>query len=239
MVIIEKSDDKHDVYHNGELIGTVMLFHNPHHMNNCYVRLEMNRLDTELSAELFGMLKEIAGCQLQVMVKSDNVKMTSFLTAGGFVCKRKCYEAEVRITDYAGEIKKAPLCRSTAGKPEYEQSCRQMYEYYEASHEKINPLTADFKTFYKKLPQTGLYEKSETEIIHAAFVAGNEIAYVCSRDSEHFKEFAQCLVTLMLSQYETICFESDNCDWAAMELRGLFQNSDETSYDTYVYGSKA
>lgn len=35
----------------------------------------------------------------------------------------------------------------------------------------------------------------------------------------------------MLSHDETVCFESDHCDWAAMLLRNLFQNLDNSNYD--------
>ena len=234
MIIREKTANEYGVYHNGESIGTVALSHNPYHKTNCYVKLDLNYFDPQMSKELFAKLKEIADCPLQVMTESDDSTLTAFLTAGGFICKRKCYEVEAGISDYIGSIKNTPPCRTIAGEPEYEQACRQMFEHYVATHETINPWTSDYETFRQELPETAFYAESASEIIACAFVEDNEIAYVCGKDIGHFKEFAQCMVAFILSQYETVCFESDDCDWAAMTLRSLFQNLDESSYDTYV-----
>lgn len=104
-----------------------------------------------------------------------------------------------------------------------------------AAHEKINPWTGDDETFCWDLPETVLYAENASERLACAFVAGDEIAYVCCKDSHHFKGFAQALIPFMLSHDETVCFESDNCDWTAMLLQNLFQNLDNSSYDTYLY----
>lgn len=145
---------------------------------------------------------------------------------------------EAGISDYIGSTKDTMPCRTVAGEPEYEQACRQMFEYYVATHKTINPWTSDYETFCEKLPETVLYAEHASEITACAFVEDNEIAYVCGKDIGHFKDFAQCLITFMLSHCETVCFESDDCDWAAMTLRSLFQNLDESSYDTYVCDDK-
>lgn len=237
MDIIEQSANKYRVYRNGINIGTVVLSHNPYHKTNCYVTLKLNCFDLGLSKKLFDKLKEITGCPLQVMVASDNVALTEFLTVGGFICKRRCYEVEVGLEDYIGEIKNVPLCSATTGASEYDRACKEMYAHYIVTHEKINPWTGDYKAFCEKLPETVLYIKSESEISACAFIEGNEIAYVCGRDGDSFKKFAQCLLTFLLSKYKTVCFESDDCDWAAMILRSLFQNLNESSYDTYIYDS--
>lgn len=237
MDIVKKSVNKYSVLHNGESVGIVELSYNPYHKTNCYVRLELNCFDPQLSKELFVKLKEVAGCPLQVMADSDNAVLTTFLTVGGCICKRKCYESEVGIEDYIGKIENTQLRRTAAGEPEYEQACRQIFEHYVATHETINPWTSDYETFCKKLTDTVLYTESASEIIACAFVENNEIAYICSKDNSRFKEFAQHLATFMLSKYESVCFESDDCNWAAMTLRSLFQNLNETSYDTYLYNN--
>lgn len=95
MTITPISENEYSIFHNSKSIGTVALSHNPHHQTNSYVRLKLNCFDPQLSKELFVKLKEVAGCPLQVMADSDNVVLTTFLTAGGCVCKRKCYESEV------------------------------------------------------------------------------------------------------------------------------------------------
>jgi len=45
---------------------------------------------------------------------------------------------------------------------------------------------------------------------------------------------AAVVVYTIFKKYFTITFECDDCDWAAMQLRGLFQNQSEESYDTYI-----
>lgn len=235
MDIIEKSAGTYTILHHGMNVGTVVLLHNPYHRTNCYIKLELNSFDSKHSSELFARLKEIAGCPLQVMASSTDVALTAFLTAGGCICKRKCYEVEAQREDYIGENKDTPLHRAIAGEPAYKQACQHMYAHYVATHEKINPWTGDAETFCSELPETVLYAENASEIIDCAFVEGNEIAYVYGKDSCHFKEFAQTLIPFMLSHHETVCFESDNCDWAAMILRNLFQNLDNLSYDTYLY----
>lgn len=219
MIIRKKSDNEYNVYYNDKSIGTVLFFYNPHHMKNCYIKLSLDFLDNKLSKELFSRLRKIAGCPLQIMSESDDTEVVAFLTSGGFICKRKCYEVEAEASDYMGELKKISLSTAVEGETEYTQVCKQMYEYYIASHEKINPYTAGFEAFCKELPKTVIYAKSGIEIISLAFVENNEIAYVCGKESKQFKEFAQSLVTFMFSKYKTICFESDDCDWAAMVLR--------------------
>ncbi len=235
MTITRISENEYSIFYNSKSIGTVALSHNPYHKMNCYVKLKLNCFDLRLSKELFAQLKDIVGFSLQVMADSDDVVLTTFLTAGGCVCKRKCYVSEVGIEDYIGKIENTQPRRTTTGEVEYEQACRQMYKHYVAIHETINPWTSDYEAFCNNLPKTVLYAESASEITACAFVEDNEIAYICGNDNSRFKEFARCLVTFMLSQYETVCFESDDCDWSAMTLRSLFQNPDKSSYDTYVY----
>ena len=52
---------------------------------------------------------------------------------------------------------------------------------------------------------------------------------------EEFNNFARCLVTAILTKFEGVVFECDDCDWVAVTLRSLFENQSDNSYDTYVY----
>lgn len=38
----------------------------------------------------------------------------------------------------------------------------------------------------------------------------------------------------MFGKYESIIFEADDCDGLAMELKSMFINQDEESFDTYI-----
>lgn len=235
MIRLEHRDEDYAVYLDGQPIGTVRLYENPCHMQNCYVKLNLELLDTEISAELFRKMQEITKRPLQVMVSSEDTALTQFLTAGGFECRRRCYEVEAGTEDYVGGIDQVPLFHSRAGEPEYAQCCRMMFDHYAQTHREVNPWTAGYETFCRELPADVIYAMANGEIASLAFVEDNEIAYVCGRDRQHFGAFARGLAAAMLEKYESVCFESDDCDWAAMQLRSMFANPDETSFDTYVY----
>lgn len=84
------------------------------------------------------------------------------------------------------------------------------------------------------LPKDVFYEVENEKIRNIAFVEDNEIAYVYGVDREGFEIFAQKLITILLKQYENIMFEADDCDEYAMELKKLFVNQLEESFDTYI-----
>lgn len=235
MVGLERESNRFAVFQAGRRIGTAELYDNPCHMSNCYVKLELERWDTGISAELFAQLREIANRPLQVMVSSDDAERVEFLTAGGFRRRRKCYEMEVCAADYRGGNPNMRLLHSHTGEPDYDRCCRKLFDYYVETHRAINPWTADYEAFVRNIPVRLVYEKRDGEITSLVFVEKNEIAYVCGTDRQTFRVFAAGVAAWMLGQYPSICFESDDCDWAAMELRSLFTNLKETSFDTYVY----
>lgn len=238
MLRLQKLDKGYSVYQDDQYIGTVELYDNPYHTRNCYVKLELDRFDADISAELFEKLRAMAGRPLQVMVSSDNTALTEFLIAGGLTCRRKCYETEAGAKDYIGEKADVPLLHIRAGEPDYTLCCRMMFDYYVETHKAVNPWTADQETFCRNMPARVIYQKADGKITNLAFVEENEIAYLCGSDRQGFKAFAFGLITFLFERYETICFESDDSDWAATQLRAMFKNQDETSFDTYVYDNE-
>lgn len=227
------------VYLDGGSFGFIQMYDNPYHKRNCYIKLNLERLDPTISAVLFNKLMKIVNRPLQVMINSGDTQTAAFLTAGGFQCKRKCYEVEVYEKDLIGAAAQSSLLCAHPGEPEYDSCCKIMYEYYMKSHEAINPWTAEFTDFCEKLPAEVIYEINNGKIVNLAFVEDNEIAYIYTADRDSFGPFAASLIGWLFSSgHETICFESDDCDWAAMQLRAMFANQDEESFDTYVYKSE-
>lgn len=92
----------------------------------------------------------------------------------------------------------------------------------------------DIDVFSQKLPMQVFYEKKNDEIINVAFVEENEIAYVCTKAREYCAVFARNVVENLFIENESLFFECDDCDWAAMELRSLFDIKVEESYNTYI-----
>ena len=62
MLTLQRTDDTYIVYQNECRIGSLRLNDNPHHMRNCYVKLELDELNTEISAELFQELPQVVPC---------------------------------------------------------------------------------------------------------------------------------------------------------------------------------
>lgn len=172
------------------------------------------------------------------MLSSDNTEQANFLISGGFLCRRRCYEMKVTARNYAASGKTASLNVARQGQPEYTACCRLLYGSYQETHAAINPLSADFAVFCERLPAEALYGKSDGVIRHAAFVENNEIAYFASADMAGVVPFAEAVVTRLFTRYETIRFECDNCDAAAMALKSLFRSGVQNSWDTYVLNGK-
>ena len=235
MVTLTSNKNIVSVHVNGVYIGTVQLSENPHHKQHCYIKLELRSYDCAISAELFGKLSQLTGRTLQTMVNSDDAQITSFLSAGGFVCKRKCYEVEANRSDYVGAGAKASLLCASMGEEMYALCCKIMYGHYIETHRDVNPWTAELADFCENLPAEAVYEADDGEIVDLAFVEGNEIAYICGADERRFVGFAASLVNELFLKHDAVCFESDDCDWAAMRLRSMFAHQDETSFDTYIY----
>ena len=236
MVTLQKHGSKYGINSSGQYLGEVECHHNTHHMNACYVEVNIPCLDVHISEELFAKLKEREGLPLQAMSASNDTAMVDFLKAGGFRCKRKCYEVEAAAEDYIGGDGDLQLCSCVVGEPEYGECCRMVYRYYTETHKAVNPLTSDLAAFRMNLPGKAVYAMHNDQIVSLAFVEGKEIAYVCGADKTHFVRFARSLVTFMLDEHKTLFFEADDCDWATMALRFLFKNLDDASYDTYILG---
>lgn len=235
MIRLEQENEYYIVWQDDLRHGTVSLYDNPGHMGNRYVKLALDRYDTAISVELFRLLREIAGRPLQAMVSSCNVEQVLFLIAGGFVCKRKCYEVEASAEDYVGEQSDVPLSKTNRGEAAYDRCCEILFNHYVETHRAVNPWTAGYKVYLEELPETVAYQELDGRITALAFLEENEIAYVVGTNKSVFLDFASSLVTEMFEHYETILFESDDCDWWAMALKSLFANQDETSFDTFVF----
>ncbi len=216
-------------------LGYVEIKYNDFHAENCYIALELQEYDASIATLLFEKLATFVEGDLQVMVSSDD-EMVDFFIAGGFECKRKCYELEVGPEDLKEEIfSKTEVKSCSHGDSIYEQCCKLMYEYYSETHQCVSPLTAPYEKFVEILPEKVLYQELGGKIVSAVFVEENEIAYMCSMDEVNFQCFASAVIDKMFQEHDEIFFECDNCDWAAMALKNLFTVVDGVSYNTYVY----
>ncbi|WP_449459884.1 GNAT family acetyltransferase [Streptococcus suis] len=218
------------ISYQGKPVGSIHTYSNPYHQTNIYLRLDLVDFDYTIAEQLFQSLQTaLDGNPLQVLLSSAEQERIHFLTAAGFVCKRKCYEFEVTKQDYLGQADTTNLITARKGTAPYQIACQQVFDHYQTVHQDINPWTASQEDFEKGLPDL-VYTDSE----NCAFIENNEIAYVCGKDEQSFGSFIQAVICQLFEQYEQISFEADDCDSIAMRLANQFQFSDKPSWDTYI-----
>ena len=219
---------------NEECIGSIGYSINPYHNRHYYLKLHLLRYDIGIAKEIFALVSSRLNKPLQVLLESTEKEIISFIQEAGFCCKRKCFETKAIKQDYVGETTADSLSHVTKGNAIYEACCDIMLDRYIATHERINPWTGTKESFSMLLPQIVFYERDNGKIKNFAFAEDNEIAYVYGTDRDSFTNFAQRLITEMFKENETILFEADDCDEYALELRKLFTNQSEESFDTYI-----
>ena len=234
-LVINHNEQLITVYYKKENVSTIHWSINPYHNRNYYLDIDFALLDFAEAKEMF---KEIA-CELkkplQVMLSSEEKKKIAFLESAGFVCKRKCYEVEAEQQDYIGLNREREIPYAYAGQDIYKQCCELMLDRYCLLHKDINPWTGSREEFFEELPDCVAYTCIGGEVSCFAFIEDEEIAYVYGRNISEFRWFAPNLVTELFKKYEEITFESDDCDEMAMELKQLFTNQSEESYNTYIF----
>lgn len=233
-VLHRDSDHILSLDYAGTSIGRVELYANPFHGQNQYLRLLLSRYENVWAEPLFSLIQDTVGRPLQVMVSSEDAEQVRFLLAGGFACRRKCYEMEVTARDCVAIHGARPLAAARQGEREYTICCRLLYEYYRTTHAAVNPLTAEFDVFSEGLPAEVLYETVDGTIQHVAFVEAHEIAYLGSTATDRILPFVESVAARLFAVYDSIGFECDDCDAAAMALKSLFCVENAESYDTYV-----
>ena len=206
------------------------IYKNKFHSGHIYIDIGENEAD-DIEASRFDELIAEYGKPLQAMIPSDARKLAALLLSAGFELKRRCFELDVCAEDLRPDhsencLRLEKTCR---GEPLYESCAEHMYLYYRDTHETVNPLTAAREEFCARLPDTAVCAGEA-----AAFIEGNEIAYVCKWDEADFEGFAAALIGYMLRRYDRIAFEADDTDPAAMMLKGMFAEKGGVSYDTYI-----
>lgn len=235
MVLLEKSYNHLLVYQDRRLLGSVTLYDVPEYSANHYLKLELDNLDRDSGPELFRRVRMIAHKPMLVKVSSDDLSMVRFLTASGFVCRRRRYRVRAGMDDYIANTGSVVLHETSRGQRDYACCCRKLYEHHLACYKAVEPWTAGYEAFCQGLPEKAVYSADRGHIGSVAFLDGSEVVGLCGRNRRSVRNFAQCLVISLLLRYGTVCFEYDSCDWASMVLQSLFRNLAVTSLDTYVY----
>lgn len=75
--------------------GEIRLSHNPYHQARTYLTLNLTVFPLDMAEQVFQSLLPTSGLGFQVMLSSQDQEKIAFLTAGGFSCRRKCFELEL------------------------------------------------------------------------------------------------------------------------------------------------
>lgn len=203
------------------------------HKNNIYIKIS----DPEKISP--GDFEEISKKYLkpiQIGIYSDRSHLVDLLKKSGFIKKRSTYECKVKVSDLKKSLEDPAINLEIAviGSEFYNKSAKLLYDYYKMTHESVNPLAVGFDEFCQVLPKNALFYKKESEIIFAAFIEENEIAYLAGFFDKETDVFLNAILAYMFDSFEEIFFEADDTDPLATILRDKFMEKSDLSYDTYI-----
>lgn len=206
---------------------------NRFHKNNIYIKI---RDPEKIKISDFEELSKKYLKPIQVGVYSDESNLVGLLKKSGFIKKRSTYEIEVKASDLKKTLVDSNIIFEIAeiGSEFYNKSARLLYDYYKMTHEAVNPLTVGFDKFFQVLPKKVLFYKKDSEIIFAAFIEENEIAYLSGFYEKEADVFLNAILAYMFDSFEEIFFEADDTDPLATILRDRFIEKSDLSYDTYI-----
>ena len=96
-------------------------------------------------------------------------------------------------------------------------------------------MTAGEAEFFARLPESALCQIENGKVLHFAFVEDGEIAYAGTVETCSFPSFAQSLLARQFRTHDTLYFECDDCDPAAMMLKAFIHTEEKGVVDTYIF----
>lgn len=173
---------------------------------------------------------------LQIGIYSDQLDLIEFLEKAGFILKRKCYEVEATEKDLKKPLEptKGDGKLAKKGEDPYEKAAELVFKYYKKTHESVSPLTVGLEKFKEILPEKVFYYEKEGQVLMAAFLENEEIAYLAGFEEKLADEFINDLLIYLFKHYEEIFFEADNTDPLATKLKNKFLEKSDLSFDTYI-----
>ena len=202
-------------------------FHNKH----TYIKI--NDIEKVKVGDLEDLAKERP---LQIGIDSDQLAVIDLLKKSGFILKRKCYEVEVTREDLKNPIGTPKLETKLTSKGElaFEKASDLVFKYYKKTHEDVSPLTVGLKEFKEILPDQAFYYEKESQVLMAAFLENEEIAYLAGFEEKLADEFINDLLIYLFKHYEEIFFEADTTDPLATKLKNKFVEKFDPTFDTYI-----
>lgn len=202
-------------------------FHNKH----TYIKID--DLEKVKLSDLEALSKDRS---LQIGIYSDQLDLIEFLKKAGFILKRKCYEVEVTREDLKNPLgtKRLETKLTSKGEMDFEKASELTFKYYKKTHKNVSPLTVGLEKFKEILPEKVFYYKKESQVLMAAFLENEEIAYLAGFEEKLADEFINDLLIYLFKHYEEIFFEADTTDPLATKLKNKFVEKFDPTFDTYI-----
>lgn len=145
---------------------------------------------------------------LQIGVYSDQLDLIDFIKKADFILKRKCYEVEATRKDLKNPLVTPRLETSLTSKGElaFKKASDLVFKYYQKTHEAISPLTVGLEEFEKNLPGKAFYYEKERQILMAAFLENEEIAYIAGFEEKLADDFINDLLKYLFKNHKEIFF---------------------------------
>lgn len=203
---------------------------NHYHGRNTYIQFHFLKQQNDAKT-VFSFLKNYFASPLQCMLQSSD-KRVPILLSSGFKLTRRCFKREFTKADLKSNNTVNNVAVFNSEDENYTTACRLLYKAYAKTHEIINPLTAGFEEFTSDLPQT-LYCSHDGVDKGFAFTEENEICYVGG--SGNLENFFAGVLNKIFSKYQSVLFEADDVDTTAMQLKNMFKDTCQDSFDTYIF----
>lgn len=206
---------------------------NKFHSKNLYIKIKDM---SQIKPEDFDKLIKKSGKALQIGLYSDQTDVIAFLKKCGFRLRRITYELEVGKDDLKKPLidEGLKLKKTTKGQKSYHICLKLLYDYYKKTHQSINPLSVDLEEFARTIPEDALYYEENGQIIFAAFLEADEIAYISGSDLKNPKDLIGATLLEAYKTNDKIFFEADTTDPLASMLKDFFKENSEPTYETYV-----
>lgn len=206
-------------------------FTNKFHNKHTYIKI--NDIRKVRLADLEALAEERP---LQIGIYSNQLEVIELLKKAGFILKRKCYEVEVKMRDLKKTLEptkgKGKLTKK--GEKPFEKASELVFKYYKKTHKDVSPLTVGFEEFKDILPEEVFYYEKEGQVLMAAFLENEEIAYIAGFEENLADEFINDILKYLFKNHQKIFFESDTTDPLATRLRNKFQAKSDLTFDTYI-----
>ena len=206
---------------------------NKFHSKNLYIKIkDIN----QIKPEDFDKLIKKSDKALQIGLYSDQTDVIAFLKKCGFSLRRITYELEVGKADLKNPLidKDLKLKKTTKDQKSYHICLKLLYDYYKKTHQDLNPLSLGLEEFARAIPEDALYYEEKGQIIFAAFLEGDEIAYLAGFDFKNPKDLIEATLLEAYKTNDKIFFEADTTDPLASMLKDFFKENSEPTYETYV-----